>query len=404
MTTVITRSAPPALDSDELRSIIEEIAADAKRRRDGEDGPPFVAIDLIREHRLGAVRLPVEEGGAGYTLRELFTLLIRLAEADPDVPHIIRIHLGFVEERRRTPDRVSGEFWLDKVRDGLLIGGANSELTSRAVGVYTYDTTLTPDGDGYRLDGTKFYSTGSLFSDYLRVSANDSEGKQISAVVPAHREGIEHVNDWDGIGQRHTGSGTTRFDNVRVEKSELLPFQWSEHSVRPRQAFPQLLLHAVGAGILRSVVSDASGLVRGRARSYTFAAAEEPRHDPQLLQIIGSLSAAAYAAEAIVLTASDAQDIASAAFLASGEPDEKLEHDAALAAAKAKISVEGLALNAATELFGVGGASATRQSAHLDRHWRNLRTLFSHNPTVYKARTVGDFVVNDAALPSVGFF
>lgn len=404
MTTAVQQITPPALDSGELQSIIDEIAADAKQRREGEDAPPFAAIELIRKHRLGAVRLPKDEGGAGYSLHDLFTLLIRLAEADPDVPHIIRVHLGFVEERRRTPNRDSGQFWLDKVRDGLLIGGASSELSSRAVGVYTYDSTLTVDGDGYRLNGTKFYSTGSLFSDYIRVSANDEDGKQISAVVPTHREGVVHVDDWDGIGQRHTGSGTTEFENVRVEKSELLPFQWSEHTVRPRQAFPQLLLHAVAAGILRSVVTDASNLVRGRARSYTFATAEEPRHDPQLLQIIGSISATAYAVEAVVLTAARAQDIASDAALATGQPDEQLEHDAALAAAKAKISVEGLALTAATDVFAVGGASATRQSAHLDRHWRNLRTLFSHNPTVYKARTVGDFVVNDTALPSVGFF
>lgn len=137
MTTAVQRITPPALDSEDLQSIIDEIAADAKRRREGEDAPPFAAIELIRKHRLGAVRLPEDQGGAGYSLHDLFALLIRLAEADPDVPHIIRIHLGFVEERRRTPNRAAGEFWLDRVRDGLLIGGASSELSSRAVGVYS---------------------------------------------------------------------------------------------------------------------------------------------------------------------------------------------------------------------------------------------------------------------------
>lgn len=68
------------------------------------------------------------------------------------------------------------------------------------------------------------------------------------------------------------------------------------------------------------------------------------------------------------------------------------------------MSIEDVALRAATRLFEVGGASATRESAHLDRHWRNLRTLFSHNPTVYKARVIGDLVVNETPLPDTGFF
>ena len=74
-------------------------------------------------------------------------------------------------------------------------------------------------------------------------------------------------------------------------------------------------------------------------------------------------------------------------------------HQASLEASQAKVIIDSLALRAATLLFEVGGASATKQSAHLDRHWRNIRTLASHNPTVYKARTIGDYVVNDVSLP-----
>lgn len=55
-------------------------------------------------------------------------------------------------------------------------------------------------------------------------------------------------------------------------------------------------------------------------------------------------------------------------------------------------------------MFDAGGASAVQASALLDRHWRNLRTLFSHNPTVYKARVLGDVAVNGAALPDTSFF
>ncbi|UZF46693.1 MULTISPECIES: acyl-CoA dehydrogenase family protein [Rhodococcus] len=384
--------------------ILSVIAADARRRRDEGGGePPLAALELLREERIGAVRVPVELGGAGYSLRDLFDLIIDLAEADPDVPHILRVHFAFVEELFRVPTTEKKQRWLGEVLAGSLFGGANSELSSRAVGKYEFDTTLTPDGDGYRLNGTKFYSTGTVFSDYVRVTAGVPDGTVLSAVVPTRREGVEHLDDWDGIGQRHTGSGTTVFTDVRVAEDETFPFRLAGDTLRARQSFPQLVLHAVAAGILRSVATDAAELVRSRRRSFAFATVSEPRHDPQLLEIIGSLTATAFAAESIVRAAAEAQDEATAAARTTGI-DPALEARASILAAKAKVAIEEPALRAASRLFDVGGASATRQSAHLDRHWRNLRTLFAHNPTAYKARVLGDLFVNDTPLPDTGFF
>ncbi|MFF2083686.1 acyl-CoA dehydrogenase [Nocardia sp. NPDC058176] len=401
MTTIARR--PAALDSPELREVIEAIAQDARQRLDTPGARPDLALRLVREHRLGAVRVPAADGGGGYTTRELFELLIRLGEADPDVPHILRIHYGFVEELRRDPEQYRKRPWLGEVVAGKLFGGASSELGNR-VGVYTFDTKLVPDGDNFRLDGRKFYSTGSLYSDYLRITADDENGGQISALIPADRAGVVHVDDWDGIGQRHTGTGTTILDNVLVEPAELLPFRRIGADRRPGGAQPQLLLHAIAAGILRAVTADAAELLRNRPRSYAWGNAEQSQDDPQLLQIVGELSSAAFVVEAAVLAAADALGRALDSAHEHGRVDEELERAASLAAARVKVGVEEIALRAAGELYGVGGASAIRQPTHLDRHWRNLRTLFSHNPTAFKARAIGDAVVNDAPLPSVGFF
>lgn len=409
MTGLVT-TRPPGIHSQELRGVIDEIAADARRRRDegpsgGRDvAPPHEALRLARQHRLGAVRIPTELGGGGYSKRDLFGLVIRLGEADPDVPHILRVHWGFVEDRLRLRHAEEGRPWLRQIVDGVLFGGANSELTDRPPGVYSYDTTLVPDGDGYRLSGRKFYSTGSLYSDYLRITANDVDGVQRSALIPADREGVIHADDWDGIGQAQTGSGTTILDNVYVHPSEVIPFERFGDTGKPRQSQPQLILHAIAAGILRAVAADAADLVRTRRRSYSWAVNPEPRYDPQLLQVIGTLDAVAFVAEATVLAAADAQDRSAAFAFEHGRADADLEHTASLLASKAKVGIEELALRSAGDLFTVGGASATRAAAHLDRHWRNLRTLFSHNPSPYKARVIGDHLVNGTALPQVGFF
>ncbi|SNS65509.1 acyl-CoA dehydrogenase family protein [Rhodococcoides kyotonense] len=399
-----TLTSVPAPSSAELSSLVQQIAADARRRRaDGGHEPPTAAIALVKEHRLGAARVPVELGGGGYTLAQLFELVVDLAEADPDVPHILRVHFSFVEDILRVPSSEAKLKWLPHVVEGKLFGGANSELSSHNVGGGTFDSTLTPTATGYVVDGTKFYSTGSIYSDYIRVSGNLPDGEVLSAIVPTHSDGVEHRDDWDGIGQRHTGSGTTVFTRVEVDAGDTLPFRNEPIERRPRNSFVQLILHAIAAGILRSVTSDAADLLRSRKRTFTFAAAESPREDPQLLEIVGRLTSATFVAEAAVAAAAATQDIAADAARTTGV-DRELEARASIAAAKTKVAIEDLALTAAGRLFEVGGASATRQGRSLDIHWRNLRTLFSHNPTSYKARVLGDIVVNDAELPEAGFF
>jgi alkylation response protein AidB-like acyl-CoA dehydrogenase len=51
-------------------------------------------------------------------------------------------------------------------------------------------------------------------------------------------------------------------------------------------------------------------------------------------------------------------------------------------------------MDAAKQLFDALGASATSQRKQLDRHWRNARTVATHNPTVFKARIIGDYELN----------
>ena len=68
--------------------------------------------------------------------------------------------------------------------------------------------------------------------------------------------------------------------------------------------------------------------------------------------------------------------------------------EGALATARTQIVVSKLALSAAERMFEAGGASATARAHNFDRHWRNLRTIFSHNPLMHKARVIGDYALN----------
>ncbi|MBB3810454.1 acyl-CoA dehydrogenase family protein [Pseudochelatococcus contaminans] len=388
--------------SPELSELIEAVAADAVARDRGEL-PAQPAIELVRQARLGAFRLPVEQGGGGASLPELYALIIDLAAADSNIPHILRNHFAFVERALRAPGSDKLQRWREKARDGKLFGLGASELGIQNIGSGYVETLLTPQGDGYVLNGRKFYSTGNYYTDFIVVQARTPEGEPVSAVVRTAQAGVNVDDDWDGIGQRLTASGTSIFTDVPVAAGDVL-FQSEQETRLPFNAtFAQLYLTSIVTGILRRIVQDATALVSGRGRNYYHAVAERPADDPLLQQTVGRLASVAYVAEAAVLRAAEALGDAFAS-ASAGKADVALFEEAALRAAKAKIVIDELALSAATQLFDVGGASAATQSKSLDRHWRNIRTISSHNPLAYKARAIGNHVVNGAALPNGAFF
>ena len=170
----------------------------------------------------------------------------------------------------------------------------------------------------------------------------------------------------------------------------------------PYNIVPQLFLTAINAGITRSILRDATALVQTRPRTFYHAASEQAVDDPLLQQTIGQIASNAFAAEAIVLAAADDLDRLPAPQAQGEEVEAALI--ASLSAAKAKLIVDDLALRSANLLFEVGGASTTKKSSNFDRHWRNARTLASHNPGHFKARAIGNYEINGTPLPTRGFF
>ena len=77
------------------------------------------------------------------------------------------------------------------------------------------------DGDGFVVDGEKYYSTGGLYASWFTGSAVDPDGTVLGFTVPVDRPGVERLDDFDAIGQRLTASGTTRLTGVRVAADEL---------------------------------------------------------------------------------------------------------------------------------------------------------------------------------------
>jgi alkylation response protein AidB-like acyl-CoA dehydrogenase len=393
---------PVSPGSPELRALLARIADGANER---ERIPPYEQIQWIRDAGLGRLRIPVKDGGAGASLRELFRVVIDLAAADSNVAHILRAHFWFVEQQLQSSHAESRKRWLTLINQGKIFGDATSEQSGLQVGLI-FETTLTPDNDGigHRLNGQKFYATGSLYSDWVQVYASTPRGTIAGAIIPADREGLTIKDDWDGFGRRLTGTGTTSLNNVYARPVEVTDYGSPFDQPPSYQfAFLQLYLQALTAGILRNVQEDAVALVRRRRRSFSHAVTERPTEDHQLFRVVGEIAANAFAAEAIVLAAADRIQ-AAADSVVDGLPDADLARDAQIAAAEAKVAVDKFSYQTASRLFDAGGASATQAIYNLDRHWRNARTTSTHNPAFLKASVVGDFLVNGTPPPLNGFF
>jgi alkylation response protein AidB-like acyl-CoA dehydrogenase len=358
------------------------------------------AIRAISDTGVLALRIPREYGGPGGSIVDVIETVIDIAQASSNVAQALRAHFGFVERLlgNRGDDALRAR-WFPDVLSGKIVGNAITEAVGTSPA--TIGTTLRSIGDGrYRLDGKKFYSTGTLYADLIAVSAEREDGREVHVIIPADRRGVTLFDDWDGFGQRLTASGATTFESVLIREDEvsLVP---ADHRLAHSQTFLQLYLTAVAVGIAKGALRDAVWFVQNKARPAAHALTTAATQDPFILQAVGEIAAWTSTATAVTLSAAAALDHV----VDSGQIDDQQAIGAvAIEVAKAQLVAERLTLDAAQRLFDTGGASATARTLNLDRHWRNARTLASHNPLAYKAWATGDFVVNGALPPNSGYF
>lgn len=376
------------------RPVFDKIAGGAAERERTRT-LPVEQVGWLRESGFTAVRVPAAHGGAGAGLPALFALLVELSAADPNVAQALRGHFAFVEDRLYAADSDDRDEWLARFAAGEIVGNGVTEIGVVALGDTA--TRLHPDGADWVITGRKYYTTGSIFADWIDATALTPDGTEVAALVANVPGPVTVTDDWAGFGQRLTGSGTAVFDRATVRAAHVYEFAGRF----PYQtAFYQAVLNAVLAGIAVAVERDLAAAIARRTRGYSHANTPLVRDDPQVLELAGRVSAQAFAAQAAVeKTAWLLQ--AAADTRSRGAPDEvaSAKRDAELASAKAQIVVGEAAVAAASVLFDALGASATDTAAALDRHWRNARTVRSHNPVPFKARIVGDAVVNGTEPP-----
>lgn len=374
----------------------ERLAKDAAVR-DLERRLPFAEIRELAASGLLAARVPWDYGGPEVSMADYARIILNLAKGDPNVAQAAAPIFPNVEKIRIYGSEAQKRKYFGLILDGrLLTGNAAAERGGKRIGDMT--TRVTRDADGYRLNGRKYYSTGTFFAEFVLVTSHLGDDSRAAVIVPTDRAGVTITDDWDGMGQRTTASGTALFENVRLEPDEIMPIPAYGGRRTYEGAFAQLLHAALDAGIALAALDDAIRYGRDGARVLPEAGVERATDDPYVLHTVGEMAIRAHGAVALVERAAAFLDKAVDAFYGGGEAD-RLLGEASIAVAEAKYASSEASIRVSEMIFRIGGASATSRQRNLDRHWRNARTHTTHDPVAYKARAVGNFYLNGVLPP-----
>ena len=362
--------------------------------RDRERRLPHPELALFTRSGLWGISVPKAYGGAGVSNVTLAKVIALIAQADGSLGQIPQNHFYALEVLRVNGTPEQQQRLYAEVLAGRRFGNALAELGTKTANDRT--TRLSREGEGFRINGRKFYATGALYAQRIPTSVVDDQGVQHLAFVPADSPGLQVIDDWSGFGQRTTGSGSVVFDNVPVSAQDVVPFQSVFERPTPVGPLAQILHAAIDTGIARAAYEDALHFVRTRSRPWVDSGVEQASDDPLTVKHFGQLAIRLHAAEALLERAGH--------YLDSARDDSTAETVAAasIAVAEARAISTEIALSAGTTLFELGGSQATLAEHNLDRHWRNARVHTLHDPVRWKYHAIGNYYLNEQNPPRRG--
>ena len=348
---------------------------------------PYEAIEHLNQKGLGGIRIPKRYGGAFVSNKTLAQVFRILSKADSNVGQIPQNQISLLnlidlmgnEEQKK---RVFGEILAGK---RLANGGPERQSKDSK----TVHTTLIQNGEVWVLNGEKFYSTGSVFADWLAIKALHPEGHVVLVLVNRFTNGIEIEDDWNGFGQRTTASGTIKLNQVHIDPALIFDERLLTQAPNYRGAYSQLMQVAIDVGIAEAAFTDLMSAVK-KARPVIDANVEKASLEHFTIQETGKLQVLLDAAIALLDDAAEYLDELDSQF----EVTDAQAARASILVAEAKVYANDAALTISEKLLELGGSRASLSQHNLDQHWRNARVHTLHDPVRWKIHAIGNYYLN----------
>ncbi|MDJ0594210.1 MAG: acyl-CoA dehydrogenase family protein, partial [Pleurocapsa sp. MO_226.B13] len=262
---------------------VAKALASSAVERDRLNDIPQAEIDLLKKSGLLLLSVPQEHGGMGATWSEVYRVVQILSAADGSTGQLYNNHITLVA-LGETAGRVeqASQFYRLTSQQNLFWANAVNGRDARLK--------ITPDGDRFLVNGIKSFGTGVAVGD-LNVIAAMQEGVEapVVFVLPKDRAGITYNYDWDNMGQRRTASGSYSFDNVRVNRAEILGPPPVSESAFPTLIFlvTQLSKTFVYLGIAQGALAAAQEYTSTKTRPWISSGVDRACEDPFILYHYG---------------------------------------------------------------------------------------------------------------------
>lgn len=386
MVSSLNRTIDPFAIAASLADEFAETAID----RDVKGGSPSQELNRLRESGLLKLHIPEEFGGWGQDWITALKVVREIAKADGSLGQLLGYHYvnSVMPQLYGTPEQ-KAYFYRNLAEHDWYFGDS--------VNPRDPDLILTPDGENFRLNGIKNFSTGAKSSDIIVIAGTRSDlGNVLFAPIPIDREGVIANDDWDYIGQRQTDSGSVEFHNVLIHRDEILGDPDSQDHPSPFATLVTPLIQSVFVnfylGIALGAFEEAKKYTLSTTRPWIFSPAETARQDPYIVEQYGNLWINLQAAISHV-------DYVNTVLQAAWNQGEQLSAaergKTAVTIATAKVLTTRVALETTSKIFEVTGTRAAASQHRFDRFWRNVRTHTLHDPVAYKVHEVGNWILNE---------
>ncbi|WP_168396973.1 SfnB family sulfur acquisition oxidoreductase [Acinetobacter indicus] len=376
----------------EALEIAEQLALQFKENailRDAERILPFAEIEAYSQSGLWAITVPKEFGGADVSSDTVAQIIALMSGVDGSIGQIPQNHFYALEVLRNTGTVQQKQKLYAEVLQGARLGNALAEFKTQ--NATQKHTVLRKTDYGFEITGEKFYCTGSLFAHRIPTLVKDQDNREYLAFIPRHSSGVELTDDWSGFGQKTTGSGSVKLNQVKVSAEDIIPFDTAFSQPTLVGPFAQMMHAAIETGIARAAFEETLIRIR-QARPWIDSNLDTAAGDPLTKFELGRLIADVRASEVLLKQA--------ARSIEAAKPQPTVENiaKASLDIAKVRAHSTETALKVSSKLIELAGSRGSQSEDGLDRFWRNARVHTLHDASRWKYYFIANYEVN-AVLP-----
>ncbi|MGK7389266.1 MAG: acyl-CoA dehydrogenase family protein [Candidatus Cyclobacteriaceae bacterium M2_1C_046] len=328
-------------------------------------------MNALKEAKMTGLVVPKEKGGLGFGLTGLVKVSEILGRESGSAGLCFGMHCVGAAVIAAKATKFQQEQFLNPINEGKHITTLAVSEPGSGAHFYFPQTSLTPEGDHYIVNGTKtFITNGNKADSYVisTVGADPEAAPDMFSclVLPQGTPGMKWKGDWDGIGMRGNNSIGLELDDVYIPKNHLLGEEGQQMWYMFNVVVPYFLMSMSGAylGIAARALDEAIAHISNRTYSHSGA---QLASNNLIQSKIGELWTRVESSRRLIYYAAEQGDIG--------------EEQALPAILSAKADVANCATEVVNEAMTLCGGIAYRESNIFSRLLRDARAAHVMAPT-----------------------